>query len=187
MKKVCLILIAMIGLSTVAQADVTAPAWVCALDAENVSGANVGLFVSGGGLEGLAKVTCMNVLTGEVNVREAAVVMTKIGLGLGFTVYKDLYIRSAQMGVANPNKIYGSYKLGGIAGVNFITVEGGVVVSATADLNPALSFEMGIYGANATGLGANIQAYFMEIMTPEAYKALKKSQEEALINKPNGN
>ncbi|MCB9072709.1 MAG: hypothetical protein H6623_03740 [Bdellovibrionaceae bacterium] len=176
--------IAMLGLAgfvSTAQAHVAGPVWTCSIDAPSVSGMNIGLGLSVGGLgTDNATITCEQPGKEPV-IKKAGLVISGIGVGLGLSVYESFTMNSIIFGFASPNDLFGDYRIGVKAGVNLLNVEGGAL--ATATLDNGVDIQFGLYGAKAYGLAATAQAIIMQVMTPEEYAKFEAAQQ----NQPEGN
>jgi len=176
MGKIILSVVMALAFAASAEANVSAPVWACAVDANNMKGENVGIGFSGGTIRTAdATISCKNLLTGEVSYKSGALVIDLLGVGLGYTNYKNLNIYSTIVGIASTDELY-TKRWGIKAGVNFVGVEGGII--ATTGFPNGVEMEVGVYGAEAKGLAVNIQGMKLRVMTQKQYKAYLKKLEE---------
>ncbi|MBY0315026.1 MAG: hypothetical protein K2Q26_05880 [Bdellovibrionales bacterium] len=185
MKKVLLFLSAVL-VSAAAQAKVAGPIWACELHAENMSGAQFGFILSAGGSEA-SDVTITCSAPGEKDVvKKGAMVITRLGIGLGISFPVNMTMHSVVVGLVNPNELFGDYHIGASANATVVAVEGGVVLST--GLDNGLSLQLGLYSGQSIGLAISpLQALFIQILTPEQYKTLKAQQGQGVDPAGNGN
>lgn len=185
MKRMGLFL-AVVFASVMAQAQVAGPLWTCELTAEKMTGLNIGFILSAGGSEAAdVTITCTD-LEGKTVTKKGAMVLTRIGFGFGISFPKDMAMHSVVVGLADPDELFGDYHVGASANATVIAVEGGVILST--GLDNGLMLELGLYSGKSIGLSINpLQALFIQILTPEAFKELKKKQKEQQNNNGGGN
>lgn len=180
MKKVAMFL-AVLFVGAMAQAQVAGPLWTCELQADKMTGLNIGFILSAGGSEAAdVTINCTD-LEGKTVTKKGAMVLSRIGIGIGISFPKDMSMYTVVTGLADPNELFGNYHIGASANATVVAVEGGVVLST--GLDNGLMLELGLYSGKSIGLSINpLQALFVQIMTPEAFKEMKKKQKEQQNN-----
>lgn len=175
--------LAMVGVVSTANAEISGPVAKCTLKADNLDGSTIGLVLSVGSMEtSEATITCKEPGKKAVS-KKAAVVIQGLGAGLGFSIYKDFRLESVMVGFTDPNDLFGEYNIGVKAGVNLFDVEGGFI--ATTGLDNGVSLKLGVYGAKAYGLAVHAHAIYMEVMTPAEFKKMIEKRKETQQNSNN--
>lgn len=160
MRKILVLAAALVGFA--AQADVAAPVYGCQLRA-NVSGFSASPLISIVHITGRGTITC-DAATGVAIRTETPVEISigGLGVGVGYTEYKNIELTSAVIGVADVEGMIGRYSVGVSAGVTLIEkgITGGLYLKVS---NNGLGFEIAASGNDVNGLEAAVQLRGMEI------------------------
>jgi len=162
MNKLLLIALATVGFAAQAHEGEVTPLWGCHVEA-TLSGHSTGVVLSVTDVEGTGTIKCVSTdgLTEEIPV---ALRLKGVGLGFGYADYTGVEVASADIGVANPEAIVGSYSVGPAAGFTLINAGLDVGVALKCSQGEGLSFELALLGRRAEGLEAKVQLQSLEIV-----------------------
>ena len=151
-------------------ANVAGPLWTCELQTTNLRGASVAFGKAFSIARGKGNVHCTSVNGAQETDTPVRIHLLGAGMGVGFTYFKQVHVRSFAAGLSTPNDMFGTLKLEKEFALTVINR--GISAAPFVSLNRAgVSGGVEFSAYKAYGLEASVQIKGILITPSKAKKA----------------